>query len=96
MTVTKKDLTDVLVDTLGLPQTTCRELVDSFFATIKRTLASGETVKLSSFGNFNLRDKNPRPGRNPKTGIPCEITARRVVTFRAGRILRKKINATNG
>lgn len=82
-TVTKKDLTDRLVDTLGLTGKESKALVESFFDTICGTLAAGEDVKLSGFGNFMLRDKRPRPGRNPKTGEMIPIAARRVVTFRA-------------
>lgn len=81
--VTKKDLTDHLVDTLGLTGKESKALVESLFNTICSTLATGEDVKLSGFGNFTLRDKRPRPGRNPKTGEMVPIAARRVVTFRA-------------
>ena len=81
--VTKKDLTDRLVDTLGLTGKESKALVESFFDTICSTLAAGEDVKLSGFGNFTLRDKRPRPGRNPETGEMVPIAARRVVTFRA-------------
>lgn len=90
MTITKKVLADELVDALGLPLKTCHTLVESLFTTIHDTLRSGETVNLSSFGNFNLRDKSVRLGRNPKTGEPCTITARRVVTFSAGQKLRER------
>lgn len=88
MTITKKVLADDLVDVLGLPLKTCHALVESVFTTIRDTLRSGETVNLSNFGNFNLRAKSVRPGRNPKTGEPCTIKARRVVTFSAGQKLR--------
>jgi integration host factor subunit alpha len=82
-TVTKKDLTDRLVDTLGLTGKESKALVESFFDTICSTLAACEDVKLSGFGNFTLREKRARPGRNPKTGEMVPIAARRVVTFRA-------------
>jgi integration host factor subunit alpha len=64
--------------------------VEAFFDTIRSTLASGEEVKISGFGNFSIHGKTPRPGRNPRTGEPKEITARRVVTWRAGQTLRGK------
>ena len=81
--VIKKELADHLVDTVGLTCKDCKALVESLFNTIRSTLAAGEDVKLSGFGNFTLRDKRPRPGRNPKTGEMVPIAARRVVTFRA-------------
>lgn len=81
--VTKKDLTDRLVDTMGLTGKESKALVESLFNTICSTLAAGEDVKLSGFGNFTLREKRARPGRNPKTGEVVPIAARRVVTFRA-------------
>ncbi len=83
MTITKLDLTRHLSDTVGLSTKECAALVDTLFDTIRSTLAAGEDVKLSGFGNFILREKRARPGRNPKNGEPFEITARRVVTFRA-------------
>ncbi len=83
MTVTKKDLTDNLVDHLGLSQRDGKCLVEAFFNQIRATLAKGEDVKLSGFGNFTIRHKRPRPGRNPRTGEAVPITARRVVTFKA-------------
>ena len=89
MTVTKKDLTDHLVDHLGLTQRESKGLVETFFATIRNTLATGEEVKLSAFGKFTIREKKPRPGRNPRTLVATEIAARRVVSFRASRGIRK-------
>ncbi len=71
-----------LVDETGLTYLTSLELVNSLFDTLRETLASGEDVKLSGFGNFTLREKVARPGRNPKNGEPFEIAARRVVTFK--------------
>ena len=87
-TVTKKDLTDHLVDTMGLTGKESKALVELFFDTICSTLAAGEAVKLAGFGNFMLREKRERPGRNPKTGEMIPITARRVVTFRASALLK--------
>ncbi len=93
MTVTKQDLTDHLYDTLGLTKAEARALVEAFFDTIQETLAQGEEVKLSGFGNFVLRDKRARPGRNPRTRDPVEIRARRVVTFHASLNLKAHCNA---
>ena len=87
-TVTKKDLTDNLVDTLGLSGKESKALVELFFNTMRSTLVAGEAVKLAGFGNFTLREKRERPGRNPKTGEMIPITARRVVTFRASHLLK--------
>ena len=84
MTVTKKELMDHLADMTGFNAHDSRQLVEGFFNTIRETLASGEEVKLSGFGRFNILDKRSRPGRNPKNGVSVEITARRVVTFKAG------------
>ena len=90
MTITKYDLVKKVVDTTGLTATDSKKIVDTLFNTIRATLASGEEVKLSGFGNFTLRDKRPRPGRNPRTGEPTEISARRVVTYRCSQLLREK------
>ncbi|AEK59799.1 integration host factor subunit A-like protein (plasmid) [Acidithiobacillus caldus SM-1] len=92
MTVTRKDLAYYLADTLGFTVTEARTIVDLFFDQIRQTLAQGEEVKLSGFGNFVLRDKRARPGRNPKTKVPVEITARRVVTFHASQSLKGHCN----
>ncbi|MGC8551163.1 integration host factor subunit alpha [Acidithiobacillus sp.] len=83
----QKELTDNLVDHIGLTHRESKALVESFFNQIRNALAADEEVKLSGFGNFTLR--NVSPGRNPKTGETIPITARRVVTFRAGRGIRK-------
>ncbi len=93
MAVTKQDLTHHLSDTVGLTAKECAALVDSFFDTIRSTLAAGEDVKLSGFGNFALREKRARPGRNPRSGEPVEIRGRRVVTFRAGLLMKNRCNA---
>ena len=84
MALTKAEMSEYLFDKLGLSKRDAKELVELFFEEIRRALENGEQVKLSGFGNFDLRDKNQRPGRNPKTGEDIPITARRVVTFRAG------------
>ena len=90
MTITKLDLTRHLSDTMGLTAKECAVLVNALFDTIRTTLASGEDVKLSGFGNFTLHEKRARPGRNPKNGDPFEIKARRVVTFRASQLVKER------
>ncbi|WP_338065417.1 integration host factor subunit alpha [Acidithiobacillus ferridurans] len=89
MTVTKLDLTRHLSDTVGLSATDSKLVVEAIFDTIRTTLASGEDVKLSGFGNFVLLHKNARPGRNPRNMDPVEISARRVVTYRSSQIVRE-------
>ncbi len=81
---------------LGLSKADAREFVDLFFQELVAPLAAGEQVKLSGFGNFDLRDKNERPGRNPKTREEVSIPARRVVTFRAGPKLKARVDALAG
>ncbi len=93
MALTKADMAESLFKELGLNKREARELVNSCFEELIASLAVGERVKLSGFGNFDLRDKNERPGRNPKTGEEIPITARRVVTFRAGNKLRARVQA---
>ncbi len=91
MALTKAELSLHLFNVLGLNKREAKELVETFFEEIRKSLESAEPVKLSGFGNFNLRDKSERPGRNPKTGEEIPITARRVVTFRAGHKLRARV-----
>ncbi len=81
MTLTKAELADMLYQEVGLNKREAKEMVEAFFDEIRHTLETGESVKLSGFGNFELRSKPQRPGRNPKTGEDMPITARRVVTF---------------
>ena len=95
-TITKADIVEHLHDELGLNKSECRQLVEDFFQEIRESLINNEEVKLSGFGNFELIDKKSRPGRNPKTGEDVTISARRVVTFRAGNKLRKKIYSFDG
>jgi len=95
-TLTKAELAELLFDNVGLNKREARELVDLFFEEIRAALSSGEQVKLSGFGNFDLRDKNRRPGRNPKTGEEIPISARRVVTFRPGQKLKARVEAYAG
>ncbi len=91
MALTKADLAEHLFNVLGLNKREAKDIVESFFEEIRASLENGEPVKLSGFGNFNLRDKGERPGRNPKTGEEIPITARRVVTFRAGHKLKSRV-----
>lgn len=88
MTLTKADLADMLFDKVGLNKREAKDMVEAFFDEIRASLAVGDTVKLSGFGNFQLRDKPQRPGRNPKTGEEIPISARRVVTFHASQKLK--------
>ena len=87
-TLTKAQLAEHLFDNIGLNKREAKELVDAFFDRIVQELAQGEDVKISGFGNFQLRAKSPRPGRNPRTGEPIAIEARRVVTFHASQKLK--------
>lgn len=91
MTLTKLDIAVNLMDKCELSKTDAKEFVETFFEEIRGTLADGEEVKLSGFGNFELRDKNSRPGRNPKTGETVPVSARRVVSFKAGHKLRERV-----
>lgn len=81
MTLTKAELADLLFEEVGLNKREAKEMVETFFDEIRTALEAGDLVKLSGFGNFQLRDKPQRPGRNPKTGEDMPISARRVVTF---------------
>ncbi|MCK4608002.1 MAG: integration host factor subunit alpha [Gammaproteobacteria bacterium] len=90
-TLTKIELAQNLFDTLGLSKRESRDIIDSIFEEMRLALEQGEQVKISGFGNFNLRDKKERPGRNPKTGEEISITPRRVVTFHAGHKLKVKV-----
>lgn len=96
MSLTKADIANRLFDEVGLNKREAKEFVDAYFETIKSALENGENVKLSGFGNFQLREKNERPGRNPKTGEEIPISARRVVTFRPGQKLRARVEAYVG
>ncbi len=96
MALAKADMAKSLFNAIGLNKREALELVDLYFHQLVACLALGEQVKLSGFGNFNLRDKNERPGRNPKTGESIPISARRVVTFTAGPQLRARVEAYAG
>jgi integration host factor subunit alpha len=89
--LTKAEMAERLFDEMGLNKREAKELVDQFFEEIRLSLESNEQVKLSGFGNFDLRDKRQRPGRNPKTGEEIPIQARRVVTFRPGQKLKSRV-----
>jgi len=91
MTLTKSDIVEDLNNKIGLNKREAKELVDLLFNDIKNLLSEGHEVKLSGFGNFQLRDKSPRPGRNPRTGEDVEISARRVVTFKSGQKLKESV-----
>lgn len=91
-TLTKADFVEVAYTQIpGISRRDGAEIIDLLFETIKETLARGESVKISGFGNFNVRDKKGRPGRNPRTGGVIPIYARRVVTFKASQILREEL-----
>ena len=96
MALTKADMAEKLYEELGLNKREAKELVELFFEEVRGALETGDLVKLSGFGNFYLRDKNERPGRNPKTGEEIPITARRVVTFRPGQKLKARVEAYAG
>ena len=96
MALTKADMAEKLFDELGLNKREAKELVELFFEEIRHALENGQQVKLSGFGNFDLREKNQRPGRNPKTGEEIPISARRVVTFRPGQKLKARVEAYAG
>ena len=96
MALTKADMAEMLFEELGLNKREAKELVELFFEEIRAALEDGNDVKLSGFGNFILRTKNERPGRNPKTGEEIPITARRVVTFRPGQKLKARVEAYAG
>ena len=88
MALTKAELADLLFENVGLNKREAKDMVESFYEEVRTALQNGEGVKLSGFGNFQLRAKPQRPGRNPKTGEEIPITARRVVTFHASQKLK--------
>lgn len=96
MALTKAEMAEHLFDKFGMNKRDAKDLVENFFEEIRRSLESGEEVKLSGFGNFELRTKNQRPGRNPKTGEDIPISARRVVTFRPGQKLKQRVSSSKG
>jgi integration host factor subunit alpha len=96
MALTKADMAEHLFDELGLNKREAKDIVEMFFEEIRAALERGDQVKLSGFGNFDLREKKERPGRNPKTGEEIPITARRVVTFRPGQKLKQRVESYAG
>lgn len=96
MALTKADMAERLFEEMGLNKREAKDFVELFFQTLSEALERGEEVKLSGFGNFTLRSKKERPGRNPKTGEEIPITARRVVTFRPGQKLKARVEAYAG
>lgn len=91
MALTKADIAEQLFTQLGMSKREAKDMVEAFFEEIRQALERGEQVKISGFGNFDLREKNQRPGRNPKTGEDIPISARRVVTFRPGQKLKARV-----
>ena len=89
--LTKAMLSDMLFEQIGLNKRESKDLIDAFFDLISSRLVDGEDVKISGFGNFQIRTKSPRPGRNPRTGELVQIESRRVVTFHASHKLKEPI-----
>ncbi|MCO4798440.1 MAG: integration host factor subunit alpha [Colwelliaceae bacterium] len=96
MALTKAEVAEHLFEKVGLSKRDAKEMVEVFFEEVRETLEAGEQVKLSGFGNFDLRVKSERPGRNPKTGEDIPISARKVVTFRPGQKLKSRVEDGNG
>ena len=96
MALTKAEVAEHLFEKVGLSKRDAKDMVELFFEEIRETLESGDQVKLSGFGNFDLREKSERPGRNPKTGEDIPISARKVVTFRPGQKLKSRVEDGNG
>ncbi|HEX4045294.1 MAG TPA: integration host factor subunit alpha [Gammaproteobacteria bacterium] len=90
-TLTKADLAKHLDEEIGLTIREAKKIVELFFESVAHSLIHAKPVKLSSFGNFVLNDKEERPGRNPRTGEPVPVTARRVVTFHCGQKLKARV-----
>jgi len=96
MTITKDSLVEMIHNEVGLNKREAKELIECFFEQIKASLENGNDIKFYGFGNFILRNKSPRPGRNPKTGEEVTISERRVVTFKSGLKLKSKLEAYDG
>ena len=96
MALTKAEMAEHLFEELGLNKREAKDMVEMFFEEIRMSLENGRQVKLSGFGNFDLREKKQRPGRNPKTGEEIPITARRVVTFHASQKLKAMVEKNYG
>ena len=95
-TLTKAGMAEKLFADVGINQREAKEIVEAFFDVISMALENNQPVKLSGFGNFEVRDKKPRPGRNPKTGEAFEISARQVVTFLPGKKLKTRVQTYIG
>jgi integration host factor subunit alpha len=91
--LTKAQLSEMLHEQLGLNKREAKDYIEAFFEVIAAELVEGQDVKISGFGNFEIRSKSGRPGRNPRTGEPVTIAPRRVVTFKASPLLKVQINA---
>ena len=96
MTITKDSLVEMIHNEVGLNKRESKELIECFFEQIKASLENGNDIKFSGFGNFILRNKTSRPGRNPRTGEEVTISERRVVTFKSGLKLKSKLEAYDG
>ncbi|MEK6706577.1 MAG: integration host factor subunit alpha [Bdellovibrionota bacterium] len=94
--MTKADIVEALYQKIGFSKKEAADLVEMVFDTIKSTLSQGQKIKISGFGNFVLREKRSRVGRNPQTGQSIEISARRVLTFRPSQVLRAEVNSSAG
>lgn len=94
MAMTKADIVEALYEKIGISKKEAADLVEMVFDTIKGSLAKGSRIKISGFGNFVIRDKRSRVGRNPQTGESIEISARRVLTFRPSQVLRAEVNSS--
>ena len=95
-TMTKADIIEAIYEKVGFSKKEAADLVELLFDTIKNTLANGQKIKISGFGNFVVRDKKPRTGRNPQTGQAIKITERRVLTFKPSQVLRQEVNNSSG
>ena len=95
MALTKAEMAERLYEDVGLNKREAKEFVDAFFDVLREALQQGRQVKLSGFGNFDLRRKNERPGRNPKTGEEVPIEPRRVLTFRPSHIMKDRVDTGN-
>jgi len=93
--MTKADLVDIIFGKVGLSKIESQNIIEMIFDTVKQTLVEGESVKVSGFGTFNVKKKNARRGRNPKTGDELQITPRRVITFRASNHFKRLIEKTD-
>ncbi|MCF8160837.1 MAG: integration host factor subunit alpha [Polaromonas sp.] len=91
--LTKAQLAELLFEQIGLNKRESKDMVDAFFDLVSNSLVDGDDVKITGFGNFQIRTKSPRPGRNPRTGEAIPIAARRVVTFHASQKLKEQIQA---